>query len=306
MGTMSTQPLFSILIANYNNGGYLAACIQSILTQTYTHWEVVIVDDGSTDKSRAVYEKYTDDIRFFIFYNEKNKGCGFTKNRCITLAHGQICAFLDPDDTITSDALEVMVQAHHQHPEASLIYSTHYICNENLETISTAEYVGQIPPGKKSWELRLPTISHFATFRRDRFLQTTGIYTWLTKAVDKDLYYKLETTGPVVYLDRPLYLYRHHGGSISLNKRSSFASMMQIALKTLMLTDREGAIQSHKTLPDSPMELAGALMLTGIYLIFHKNPKSGLLLAIKALKYKPLLAIFGPFWQIGRYFLQHI
>ena len=80
------NPLFSILIANYNNGAFLQEAIDSVLAQTYGHWEVILVDDKSTDDSPAIYEKYSADSRFKIYYNDKNRGCGFTKHRCAELA----------------------------------------------------------------------------------------------------------------------------------------------------------------------------------------------------------------------------
>lgn len=130
---MIINPLFSILIAHYNNGRFFNDCYKSILSQTYKNWEVVLVDDGSTDDSVAQIKKIIgDDARFRFFENTENKGCGFTKRRCAELAHGELCAFVDPDDAITPDALEVMVQEHAKYPEASIIYSDTYWCDALL------------------------------------------------------------------------------------------------------------------------------------------------------------------------------
>lgn len=298
--------LFSILIANYNNGRYLEEAVKSILAQTYTNWEVVIVDDASEDMSRSIYEVYKTDPRFRIYYNDKNQGCGYTKRRCIELANGNLCGFLDPDDTLTPDALDTMMVTYKKNYDCSIIYSTHFICNEVLEKKEVADYVGQIPEGRRSWELSLPTISQFAVFRKDRYLQTAGIYAWLPKAVDKDLYYKLETTGKTLFVDKPLYLYRHHSSNISLNQKASFASMMQIALKTLLLLDNNSAVRSEGSLNHTSAELAGALMLTGLYIFFNGNRKDGRYLIKKSLKYRPLLALLAPLWQISRYFFRYL
>ena len=91
-----SDALFSILIANYNNGRYLQEAIDSVLAQTYTNWEIVLVDDKSTDQSFEIYEKYKDDYRFRFFYNDQNMGCGYTKRRCVSMAKGDLCGFLDP------------------------------------------------------------------------------------------------------------------------------------------------------------------------------------------------------------------
>jgi glycosyltransferase involved in cell wall biosynthesis len=74
-----------------------------------------------------------DDTRFKFYQNSENKGCGFTKRRCAELATGEICAFLDPDDAITEEALTIMVAEHEKFPNASMVYSKHYFCDENLK-----------------------------------------------------------------------------------------------------------------------------------------------------------------------------
>ena len=78
---ISPNPLFSVLIANYNNGKYLMDAIDSIRRQTYTHWEIILVDDASTDNSKELYKELEKDNRIHIYYNEENRGCGYTKPR---------------------------------------------------------------------------------------------------------------------------------------------------------------------------------------------------------------------------------
>ncbi len=103
---------FSILIANYNNGKYIRQCFDSILAQTWKDWEVIIVDDGSTDDSVEVIENLIkDDSRFKLFASERNLGCGSAKRRCAELATGTICGYLDPDDALTPDALDQSIIA---------------------------------------------------------------------------------------------------------------------------------------------------------------------------------------------------
>ena len=96
---------FSILIANYNNGKFFQDCYKSILQQTYHNWEVVILDDASTDNSVEVIKNIIqNDSRFRWYENEKNEGVGFTKGKLIELAEGEICGYLDPDDAILPNA----------------------------------------------------------------------------------------------------------------------------------------------------------------------------------------------------------
>lgn len=225
------NPLFSVLIANYNNSQFLDDCITSIINQTYTKFEIVIIDDASTDNSREIYLKYADNEKIRIYYNNANKGVGYTKHQCIIHARGEICGFVDPDDALVANAIESLVNLHHIHPESSIIYSTHYICNEQLAIQQIADYVGQIPENKKSAFVYRPIISHFASFKRALYLLTEGISSLYLKAADKDLYFKLEETGPVIFLNKPLYYYRNHANSISLNANAQHAYCYELTAK---------------------------------------------------------------------------
>ena len=133
INSMST--LFSVLIANYNNGIYLEDAISSVYKQTYKNWEIIIVDDKSTDNSTDIYKKYNSDSRIHVFYNDINHGCGYTKRRCAELAHGEICGFLDPDDTLETEALETMVKVHEADESLSMVYSRYNEVDEKLHTI---------------------------------------------------------------------------------------------------------------------------------------------------------------------------
>ena len=75
---MKNTPLFSVLISNYNNGQYLQETIESVKAQDYTNWEIIIVDDLSTDNSIEIYKKYANDNRIKIYYNTENKGVTYT------------------------------------------------------------------------------------------------------------------------------------------------------------------------------------------------------------------------------------
>lgn len=211
------MPLFSVLIANYNNDIYIDTAINSVLNQSFTDWEIVIVDDCSTDNSLQVLSKYSDNSRINIFKNSENKGVGYTKDRCVQLAEGEFCGFLDPDDALTINALEVMVNAFSDYHDCGLIYSTHYLCDERLNVLNIADYVGVLT--HNDFLIAQPeekTISHFVVFKKITYKKTEGISLEMKKAVDRDLYYMLEELGFVHYIDIPLYYYRHHSGNISL------------------------------------------------------------------------------------------
>lgn len=214
---MEKEPLFSVLIANYNNGCYLQEAIDSVLSQDYGNWEIVIVDDKSTDNSSEVYERYKDDSRFHVYFNEKNMGAGYTKNRCAKMANGVICGFMDPDDKLAvEDALAVMVETHLANPDASMVYSGYYQTDENLNVIKE-KHGTDIKDANSALESCSWPFRHFVSFKKSAYDKTVGIDTLMKRAVDYDMYYKLEEVGRIIHIERLLYYYRQNPHSISLN-----------------------------------------------------------------------------------------
>lgn len=215
--------IFSVLIAHYNNSRFLKQAIESVFDQTYPEWEIIIVDDASTDEFEMIIKSYEDYPRIKVYRNDKNYGCGFTKRKCVELSTGLILGFLDPDDALLPDALEIMVNKHQEKPTCSLIYSTHFICNSNLEISAIAKYPRAIPDYCTYLEIGDGSVHAFASFKRDSYFRSEGISKHLKKAVDQDLYYKLEDYGDLFFIDKPLYLYRIHPNSISNfgNERSA-------------------------------------------------------------------------------------
>lgn len=206
----------SILIANYNNGRYIMDAIDSIRRQSYHNWEIIIVDDCSTDNSMNIYRNLHDDDKIRVFFNKQNMGCGYTKHQCVVHAGGSICGFLDPDDVLAEDAIQIMVDEHDRHPDSSLINSTCFNTDERLNILSVSTYGCSIPQGESFLTYR-KGITHFTTFRKKCYEKTDGIDPMMLRAVDHDLYYKMEEVGKVYFVDKPLYYYRHNtAGNISL------------------------------------------------------------------------------------------
>ncbi|MBE0638006.1 MAG: glycosyltransferase, partial [Bacteroidales bacterium] len=238
---------------------------------------------ASTDSSHAVYEKHKSDSRIRILKNDKNRGCGYTKRKCVENAKGDICGFVDADDIISSSALEKMIFQHNINLDHSIIYSTYYNCDQLLKPITVSDQVGQIEPTKYSWMNQHPMISHFATFKRAKYLQTSGITAWLQKAVDKDLYYKLEETGPVLFINEPLYYYRHHSHSISLNKNASLAYQFHLTIKAMIVLRAKERKLTLKIMPHSKAQLNGGMIIVGLSLLPTCYFLNGLGLLLKSL-----------------------
>jgi glycosyltransferase involved in cell wall biosynthesis len=209
---------FSILIAHYNNAAFFRDCFESIIKQTYTNWEVIIVDDCSEEPEKEALRKLiAGDARFFLYENETNQGVGYTKNRCAELTTGTFCGFVDPDDALTPDALEESVKAYTS-SDIIATYSEFYMCDENLKITKTFPYSKKIPNGKKNFLNTRFEVAHFFTFRKDTYLTTGQIDTTISSSVDQDLYLKLYEKGDFFFITKKLYLYRIHTQGVSQDK----------------------------------------------------------------------------------------
>ena len=210
-----TSPYFSIAIANYNHKNLLPLAIQSVVDQDYKDWEIVIYDDGSTDESPILIETISKtDSRINGVIGARNQGAGFAKNAVLEKCRGKYVGFLDPDDTLSPNALSTMYAATLEHPDAVLLSSKSWHYKESIED------GGPFPLSKPKNGLDWFTSkggqpTHFAIAHLGAYRRTAGISKHLRKAVDRDFYYKMDEMGESVFIDEFLYYYRRHDLGIS-------------------------------------------------------------------------------------------
>ena len=216
MDTIGNQPLFSVLIANYNNGRYIIEAVDSVKEQAYSNWEIVIVDDSSTDNSKDVYRQLGNDARIHIYYNESNKGCAYTKHQCVLHANGEYCGYLDPDDVILPNAIEVTMKALLDNPNAVLTFSRHYVCDEQLNVRKESRKL-ELNGNESYFEHHDYQAEVFAGFRKDAYFRSGGLDVNNRAGVDADLYFRLEEQGELVVLDEFTYKYRRQSRAITSN-----------------------------------------------------------------------------------------
>jgi glycosyltransferase involved in cell wall biosynthesis len=207
------NPLFSVIVANFNNGRFLAEMIHSVKNQTYTNWELVIADDCSTDNSLDILKEFEQDQRIKVVTLSKNTGAGNTFRTAINHASGDIVGMLGADDALQTNALEQMVCAHTEHPSVSLITSLSIGCSATMAPLGPYTYTRLLNPGEEL--IHHPFVGSFATFKRSAYDKTLGFDAQLKRAVDRDIYLKLDEVGPLFGLNEYLYFYRLHDGGIS-------------------------------------------------------------------------------------------
>lgn len=102
--------LVSVIMPSYNTGKYIGESIWSVLKQTYENWELLIVDDCSTDSTDEVVKPFLSDVRIRFYKNEKNNGAAVSRNRALREAKGRWIAFLDSDDLWKPEKLERQIR----------------------------------------------------------------------------------------------------------------------------------------------------------------------------------------------------
>ena len=149
MDESQESPVFSVLMTNYNNAAYLPESIGSVLAQSEHNWELLICDDGSLDDSIEVIQPYLRDPRIRLIRNEVNLGQIRSANALMREARADVVGILDSDDSLTADAIALVVKAHLAHPEVPFVYSRFTCCDERLQPLE-AGFSAPLPPGKTS------------------------------------------------------------------------------------------------------------------------------------------------------------
>lgn len=211
-------PLVSVVMSCYNSEKFIADAIKTVANQTYRNWELIIVNDFSTDNSIKIVKKSIERFgiskKVKIINHEKNCGCGTSLNDAIANSSGELVAVLDSDDALASkESIKIMVDVHLDHPEASLVYSNYWECNPGLKKIKRFK-TRQILDHETYLGTKI-RISHFKVFKRSFYDKTPGVNRNLRQTVDKDLVLKLEEVGKLIHVNQELYLYRQRRDNLT-------------------------------------------------------------------------------------------
>ncbi|MBI4686998.1 MAG: glycosyltransferase [Nitrospirae bacterium] len=142
----NVKPLISVLVPTYNQADYLPQTLDSLLSQTYDNWEAVIVNDGSTDDTPLVLEKYaTKDSRFRIFH-KKNGGVGSALNEALSNACGEWICWLSSDDLFLPSKLKIHTYGFKKYPHIKIFHTDYYVLNGNQISYMDNYIEESIPP----------------------------------------------------------------------------------------------------------------------------------------------------------------
>lgn len=242
---LSHQPKFTIIMANYNGSKYIEKAVQSVLNQTLKDWELIIVDDASTDDSVQIIQKFLDDQRIKLIQHDINKKYITALITGIKNVGAPYFGTLDSDDALSPNALEIMYKAHIEHSEAGYIYSQFMYCDKDLKPIKLG-YCAPIPSGFSN--LDSDKVSHFRTFKKSFYDKTLGYEIDILHAEDKDIAYKMEEVGDLVFVNEVLYYYRVLENSISHIKENRKLSLETMNLAKERAIYRRAELSKNKNL----------------------------------------------------------
>jgi glycosyltransferase involved in cell wall biosynthesis len=169
---MTSLPRFSVIIPTYNRASLVAGAVESVLAQTYTDLEIIVMDDGSTDSTAEVVRHFESEHRGRIrYYWQENQGKSVALNHALGLARGEFIAFLDSDDRWLPAKLEWQLRALQEFGEQHPCFTdARYINNQNLQTTAFAfagrEYKGELGL------ISDPTVLFLGTGRSGVYIQT--------------------------------------------------------------------------------------------------------------------------------------
>ena len=215
---MSDRPLVSVVIPTYNRTRQTIAAIESVLAQTYPHFEVIVVDDGSSDGSGAVIERFvsqkTNGCRRGLFFGQPNQGASVARNTGIAKAQGEYIAFLDSDDVWVPEKLEWQLKALEQFKdECCACVTDARLVNDSGMDLGSFEVQGRqyeqtIGIDRDATKSLARSFCGFwmssLLVRADTISQIGGFNPDISLAEDRDLHFRLSLATSIAYVNKPL------------------------------------------------------------------------------------------------------
>lgn len=205
-----TLPLITVVITTHNYAGYLPKAIESIINQTYKNFEIIVVDDGSTDNTKSIIDQY----QFVTYLYQENKGVSAARNAGIAKAKGNYLVFLDADDWLEKDALEQNYNVIRDKPDVAFVSGNYIFLRAEK---GTTELVSVEANG-----------DHYARLLQSNYigmLAAVMFQRWIFNEIqfdeslpsceDYDLYLSVARKHPVVHHQHFIATYFFHSSSLS-------------------------------------------------------------------------------------------
>jgi glycosyltransferase involved in cell wall biosynthesis len=224
--------LVSVIIPSYNTGRYLPEALDSVFAQTYPHYEIIVVDDGSSDDTAAILQPYLSRIQ--VIY-QTNQGVSAARNHALSKAQGEWLLFLDADDKLSPSKLEKQLAIANEN--TAILHSGWWLIAEDASLMSEAKPYLQSPKlDLETWLFWKPVYPAAMLFRRDDVEKVGGFDTNLAHAEDVDLVFRIVAAGgESLWLKEATAYYRQREGSASTKSLKQAQSIERVLDKFFAL-----------------------------------------------------------------------
>jgi glycosyltransferase involved in cell wall biosynthesis len=222
---MNDKSLISVIIPVYNGEKYLAEAVESVFAQTYRSIEVIIVDDGSTDSSGEISQRFGPSIRYIL---RSHEGSGAARNHGVALARGTYCAFLDADDLWMEDKLTRQITVFRDRPHLDMVFGhVKLFHSPELSKKSKAKLIGdgQTTPGLAAGTLLIKRNSFLQAGLFETWWRIGEFIDWYLKAIEKGLESHIL---PEVVMQRRL-----HGSNSTIRERAAMKDYVRVLKASL-------------------------------------------------------------------------
>lgn len=272
---------FSVVVTTYNYGLFVREAINSVLSQTYKNFELIVVDDGSEDDTREIISKFASDERVKYLYQE-NAGQPKAKNRGICESQGEFIAFLDADDVWESTKLEKQIPLF-EDSDVGVVYSRRKWINPGGINVSGNERV--LRRGKV---LDYIFVDNFVCFSssviRRSYLEEVGYFDEsLSMGIDYDLWIRLACVCKFDFVDEALVRYRTGHSNLSKNTMKRYECAQQIMIKNISNI----RIKNAMTWYVPALAWSDTWSNFGFYLTKTNKKKQGLVYCLRAIAVFP-------------------
>jgi glycosyltransferase involved in cell wall biosynthesis/peptidoglycan/xylan/chitin deacetylase (PgdA/CDA1 family)/SAM-dependent methyltransferase len=211
--TPSDVPLISVIVPCYNQAHFLTEAIESILSQTYPHYEIVVIDDGSTDNTAEVSGRYPG-VRCV---RQENRGLAAARNTGLRKSNGDYLVFLDADDRLLPHALEVGLACLRAHPQCAFVAGRCIRIGNDGQPLPTTEEAGRDGDAYSRLLSGCPILVPAVMYRRASFQAFPGFDTSMSAAEDYHLYYRIARELPIHFHDSVVAEVRQHHANMTSN-----------------------------------------------------------------------------------------
>ncbi len=242
---MTKQPLVSVIIPTYNTGRFIGQAIDSVLAQSYPNYEIIVVDDGSTDDTSSRLEPYRDKISY---HYQPNQGVSAARNTGLSLAQGELVLFLDADDYIMPDKLARQSACFDRKAKIGIVHSGWWLVDQAGRTLAEVKPWQNAPQlNLESWLFWKPLYPAAMLFRRVWLERVGGFEPGLAHAEDVDLALRLAQAGcQAKWLKEPTAYYRQHDRNTIHNSLRQAQSILYVLDKFFTNSDLPAKIRRRE------------------------------------------------------------